>query len=765
MSSDRELYHHTQNRRLEIIAIIAALLALTAPFVYLLRTSHPLAAKENGEPSFIGTQKCGECHQTALASWKDSHHDLAMQPATEQTILGDFNNARFTDPTTGFTSRFFRENGKYFVETEGTDGKPATFEVSHTFGVYPLQQYLVPFPDGKLQCLNIGWDVEKAQWYRLPPYDVEGADDWLHWTRGGQNWNSMCAECHSTRLNKGFDIETGGYTTSWFEINVGCEACHGPGSRHAEWAARPPMARKNIAEYGLAVSSHDLSAEQQIAICAPCHSRRFQLGDNDHGQGELLDKLVPTLLDEGLYHPDGQIREEVYVWGSFTQSKMYSHDVRCSDCHNVHSLKPHRQDNELCTSCHRPQVYDSPEHHFHKREHLGKPSDGHLCVKCHMPGQYYMGIDYRPDHSLRVPRPDLSVKIGTPNSCSATDCHADKDLQWVNDAYTKWYGTTSKPHYGETFFAARKGEANVGHELRTIASDSLLPAIVRATALSLLRSYPSAATTDTFTLALKDDEALLRYTALGSLTNPDRSTLLGLVAPKLYDPVKAVRIEAALLMASLPDSEIREDDRQALTDGLAEYRAAMLYNSDFAPQRYNLGNLANALGEAAQAEAYYLAAIEIDEQFYPAKVNLAMHYNRTGNNDKAETLLREVVAENPNLHEVAYSLGLLLAETGDYQGAVTYLGRAADGMAHYTRARYNQALAFLKLKRWAEGEQALLACLTAEPANREYFMTLANLYLNFRKTERARILAESTLSRVPDHEEAAQLLKILDPGR
>ncbi len=746
-------------------ALAAALIVLATPFIYLVRPEHTISVPVEQDLHFVGSSKCGSCHRESYAKWQGSHHDLAMDVATEQTVLGDFNNVTFTDPYNNFTSRFFRRDGGFYVETQGPDGKLDTFQITYTFGVYPLQQYLIPFPGGRLQCLNIAWDDRNGSWYRLPPYEVEGPTDWLHWTRGGQTWNGMCAECHSTRVIKGFDIDTESYQTSWQEIDVGCEACHGPGSNHVNWADHPAMARPAVENFNLAVSTNNLTTKDQIAICAPCHSRRFQLGNNSHDQGELLDKMVPSLLEEGLYYPDGQILEEVYVYGSFTQSKMYQNGVRCSDCHDVHSLALHKKDNELCLQCHRAETYDSISHHFHKREHEGKPSEGYLCVKCHMPGRTYMGIDYRPDHSLRIPRPDLSRKIGTPNSCSTRGCHDDKDLEWINSNYSKWYGQARKPHYGEVFAAARAGSPESGAKLNLLAQDRLLPAIVRATALSLLRNHPSGETTATFTRALQDDDALIRYTAIHNLAYLDQQTTLRLIAPKLYDQVKAVRMEAAMALAAIPESSLRPEDVEAFRTGIEEYRQAMLYNADFAPQRYNLGNLAAARGAEKEAETYYLQAIAIDDQFYPAKVNLAMLYNRTGQNDKAAGLMREVLETNEQLYEVAYSLGLLLAEMQNYSEAAHYLGKAADGMPNYSRIRYNQALALMKLQRWQEAEQALLKSLAVEPENREYFQTLANLYLNFRDTTKARKLAEQTLQKHPDHPDALELLRILGKNK
>jgi tetratricopeptide (TPR) repeat protein len=746
----------------ERIALIAAVVILLSPALYLLKaqTVEPLPAAEAAH--FVGSEKCKTCHETAYNKWRGSHHELAMAEANETTVLGDFNDASYTDPYNQVTSRFYRKEGKFFVQTEGPDGRPGEFEITYTFGVTPLQQYLVPFPDGRLQCLNIAWDVIKKQWYRLPPYGVEGPDDWLHWTKGGQTWNTMCAECHSTRVTKGYDPDLDAYQTTWFEISVGCEACHGPGSEHIAWADKPPLARTNSEDYALTVRTGGLDATEQIKLCAPCHSRRFQLGDNMHNEGELLDVMVPQLLSEGLYYPDGQILEEVYVYGSFVQSKMYRHGVRCSDCHDIHSLKRHKEKNALCTQCHRAETYDSKQHHFHKEVHNGRPSDGYLCVKCHMPGRIYMGADYRPDHSLRIPRPDLSAQLGTPNACSAQGCHADKSLSWNVEHFTQWYGKSRKPHYGEVIAAGRTQKPAAEPELIRLAADPLLPAIVRATALELLRSYRSSASRTALSKALESDDALLRYTAIRSLAFFDAETRLKRVAPKLYDPVKAVRMEAAMLLSTLPEDRLRQDDREAFEKGLQEYREAMLYNADFAPQRYNLGNLAANLGDDARAIPAYLKAIAIDEQFYPAKVNLAMLYNRQGNNAEAEKLLREVVDQHPQLYETSYSLGLLLAEMQRYPDAENYLRRAAAGMPDYSRVHYNHGQVLLVLNRPEQAETALQKALTLEPQNQEFFIALAQLYLKVGQADKARALATKTLQSFPGFTAAQDLLQYLE---
>ncbi len=748
-------------KRWELVALVSAMVILLSPALYLLKTRTVVPVSMTAGLAFVGSEKCKKCHETDYNQWRGSHHDLAMDVANETTVLGDFSDVSYNDPYNNLTSRFYRKDGKFFVQTEGPDGQPGDFEITHTFGVYPLQQYLVPFSDGRLQCLNVAWDVEKKVWYRLPPYEVEGPDDWLHWTRGGATWNVMCAECHSTRLTKGFDPDTGVYQTTWFEIDVGCEACHGPGSKHLEWADKPPLARTQTENYALTVRSGNLDTTEQIKICAPCHSRRFQLGDNRHVEGELLDVMVPQLLNEGLYYPDGQILDEVYVYGSFVQSKMYQHGVRCSDCHNIHSLKTHKEKNDLCTQCHRAEVYDSKEHHFHKEVHNGKPSEGYLCVKCHMPGRNYMGIDYRPDHSLRIPRPDLSAELGTPNACSAQDCHADKTLSWNVEHYTKWYGETRKPHYGTVIAAARARQPEAEVDLNRLATDPLLPVIVRATALELLRAYPTPASQTTLTNALEDDDALIRYTAIRSLEFFDPETRLKRIAPKLYDPVKAVRMEAAMMLSVLSKEQLREDDRDVFKRGLEEFREAMLYNADLAAQRYNLGDLATNLGDEPLAIASYKKAIAIDDQFYPAKVNLAMRYNRQGKNTEAEKLLRQVVEQFPELYRVAYSLGLLLAEMEQYKAAETYLGKAAAGMPDHSRAHYNHGQILQILNQPEQAEIALKTALSIEPQNQKFFIALVDFYLKTGQVEKAKVLTISTIRQFPGHSAARKFLQYL----
>jgi tetratricopeptide (TPR) repeat protein len=749
------------------LAATAALLLIVLAFpLYVIKEARrpcKTSAGESAAATFVGREKCVKCHAKAAEKWRGSDHDKAMAVASEATVRGDFNNVTFEH--NGVTSRFYRRDGRYFVQTEGARGEMAEFEVAYTFGFEPLQQYLVRFPGGRLQALSIAWDVERQRWFHLYPDQRIPAGDWLHWTRNAQNWNGMCAECHSTDLRKGYDPKTDTYNTTWSEIDVSCEACHGPGSLHVRWAEIQPMARPEVENYGLVVRTQGTTARQQVELCAPCHSRRSEIGDYDHRGGDLLDTLLPVSLEQGLYFADGQIHDEVYEYGSFVQSKMFRSGVRCSDCHDVHSLKLLEPGNALCLRCHRADTYDSYDHHFHKKVHDGKPSDGALCVKCHMPERPYMVIDYRADHSIRVPRPDLTAQIGVPNACAQSGCHDDKPVQWSVDAYTKWYGQARKPHYGTILAAGRAHAPEAGGELGRLVQNPLYPPIVRATALSLLREYPGEETTRVLSQALADEESLVRRTAAASLSIQDARRFTGLLTPLLLDPVRGVRMEAAARLAGVSRDLLKPYQKEAFDRALAEYRDAMEHSLDFSSAGLNLGNLYTSLGRPDEAEKYYRTALQIDDLFYPAKMNLAVLLNGEGRNEEAEKLLREVLNAYPEQHEAAYSLGLLLAEMNRHAEAADILQQAAQGMPANARLRYNLGLLLQHLQRDAEAEAELQTALDLEPQNVDYLYALADFYAKRGRFDAASSMAERMVAAQPDNRMGHDLKALIERMR
>ena len=738
----------------------AGVIVLSCP-LHLARESLRTPAAQGAvaaEATFVGRAACARCHAKAAQAWAGSHHDLAMTEASDATVRGDFSGVTFAGD--GMRQRFLHDGAKFVIETDGPDGTPQRYEVAYTFGWEPLQQYLVRFAGGRLQAFSVAWDVPGKRWFFLYPGKVIPPGDWLHWTRNAQNWNGMCAECHSTNLVKGYDSDADAYTTTWSEIDVSCEACHGPGSRHVAWAEVTPMGRPRLENTGLVMRTSGIGNRELVELCAPCHSRRTELGDYDHRRSELLDNHLPVLLSEGTYHPDGQILDEDFEYGSFVQSKMFRMGVRCTDCHDAHTLKVRKEGNGVCLQCHRASAYDDARHHFHKQQWQGRPSDGALCVSCHMPKSPFMVVHMRADHSIRIPRPDLSRELGVPNACSRSGCHADKPPAWVADAYDRWYGVARKPHYGTVLAAGRRAEPSAKTDLLTLAADTLSPTIVRATALSLLGRYAGADVTAAFRSALLDEEPLLRRTAVAEAPIPDAAERVARLAPLLADPFRAVRLEAASALAGTPPSLLKPYQQAALATALADYVKAMEYSLDFSYAGHNLGLMYERMNDPARAEAYYRRAVAVDDLSIGPKSNLALLLARQGRAAEAEMLLRQLAAANPDEAQVAYSLGLLLAETGSMDEAAALLARAAAGMPADARAAYNAGLALAQAGRVAEAERLLRRAVELEPSRYDHLFALADLLLRQRQLAEVTVIADRMAALDPARPEAAQLRRL-----
>jgi len=693
-------------------------------------------------PYFVGGESCIECHKPEYDRWLGSDHDLAMDSVWEGSVLGDFNDAVFISGR-GDTSKFYTMDGRYFVYTHGVDGVFSEHEIKYTFGWWPLQQYLVPMEGGRLQVLHLTWDSRDGRWYDMSEAVYAGEnvtpENWLYWTNQAQNWNGMCADCHSTNLRKNYDHVNDMYRTSWSDIDVNCESCHGPSSAHLEWAAIPEMSRPDNINTGLVVDTRLMGAREYADHCARCHLRRAVLGDHDHFGRDLLDHYIPQLTGSPYYFPDGQILEEDYVYGSFLQSRMFMNDVKCNDCHDAHSLELVKTGNELCLQCHRREVYDNYNHHFHKmadrpelqegnhRQMVYLEGEGALCINCHMDGRYYMGVDYRRDHSFRIPRPDLSISLGVPNACNS--CHKDESARWSEQYITEWYGRSRDAHYGVLIAGGENADTAALAGLIALAGASVdqYPVMVRATALSLLDNYDDESTVNAMKLHLANEDPIIRHFAVRSFHAPDVEDYKSSLVPMLSDPVKAVRIEAAYGLSMLPAAMHDSSWVKVYQEALHEYEQAMIYTADFASGSYNLANLYSRKGDVKQAESWFLKAISIDDEFFPAKINLAMLYNMQQENDKAEALFREVLAQDPEQPEVYYSLGLLLAEMQRYTEAAKMLEKAGELMPERSRIFYNLGLLYDYLGKREKALFNLKKAMALDPANREYDAALTSV--------------------------------------
>jgi predicted CXXCH cytochrome family protein len=771
----------TQNTRMNTwnrLALLSAIIiVLSVPLYFLLNHTSPPSGPEllYGQLHYTGGETCIECHQKEFELWKDSDHDLAMAHATAKSVVGDFNDISIE--FRGETHRFYKRDSSFFVFTDGPDGEMQEFEVKYTFGIRPLQQYLVEFSEGRLQCLPLTWDVNKNEWYHMADtvYSGEIIDhaNWLHWTNQAQNWNGMCADCHSTQLKKGFDIVTDTFNTTWLDINVNCEACHGPGSEHIKWAKLPEMARLADDSYGLMVQTNNLDNRQYVDRCARCHARRSVFMDFPSYHTDLLDYMTPTLLIEPYYFADGQILEEDYVYASFTHSKMYMTDIKCNDCHDAHSLKLKMEAvtaNDLCLDCHRSDIYDTYDHHFHKKtgeegnaliagDSIYDVGSGSLCVNCHMTGRYFMGVDFRRDHSFRIPRPDLTLSTGSPNACNG--CHSENTAEWSVSYIDKWYGLSRRPHFATVFASARRGEVEANEGLINIALDELFPVIVRATAIYELQNYNDSMSRQAVIRSMSDPESMIRHEAVQSYIPVSTEEMMQLLTPMLNDPVKAVRMQSAFRMSSIPVDQMDSSILREFYESLDEYREAMEYTGEFSASRHNLGVIYQNLGKHAEAESNFLAAIRIDDQFYPSMANLAVTYNNLGKNDEAETLLRKMIKDFPEYHDAHYSLGLLLAEKGDYSGALKELETATELVPDYSRIWYNLAMLYQHFGRENEYLQAMENALILEPQNLDYMFALADYYYRVKNYEDVHKLALKIKEYYPDIPLGQELLDLV----
>jgi Tfp pilus assembly protein PilF len=699
-------------------------------------------AASPAKADFVGASACAGCHSGEFAAWQNSQHAKAMQHASADTVLGDFNNARFTYD--GIVSTFFRRDGKFYVNTDGADGKLADFEILYTFGLYPLQQYLVAFPDGRMQALSIAWDARPktqggGRWYHLYPNDHITYKDPLHWTRLNQNWNWMCANCHTTKLDRNYNAAANTYKTTFKEINVACEACHGPGANHIAWAKHEPGSQK-LADHGLivvlderrgvtwtpvaatgnAVRSTPLASERELAVCAQCHSRRAAFAAGMDHDGRLFDTHDIALLSEQLYFADGQQRDEVYDVGSFLESKMHAHGVTCSDCHDPHSGQLRAPGNATCAQCHAAVKYDVPAHTLH-----AAGSAGAECAACHMPTRNYMLIDPRHDHSIRIPRPDLSAKLQTPNAC--TDCHKDRSAPWAAAIIEKAFGPDRKgfQKFASVLHDGRIGAPGAAANLMTLAKDAESPAIVRATALADLRPYLSAGVIPALEAGLADPDPLVRGAALDVLLSAPPQERIRLALGLLDDPSAIVRIKAARVLAIMPDKGGDAALRGQLDRAFAEYVASQQANADRPEAHLNLGLFYTERRDPTHAEAEYRAAMALQADFIPAFVNLADLYRTYGRDAEAEKVLTSGLQLVPGSADLLHSLGLLRVRQKRVAEALPLLKAAARADANNPRYAYVYGIALHDSGEAKQGITVLEQALTRFPRDPALLSALA----------------------------------------
>ena len=654
---------------------------------------------------YVGSEQCKTCHSEIYNSWSQSHHGLAMQKATDETVLGNFNNFefRYFDEE----NLFYKKNGHFWVSIKSNQDQIENYKISYVFGITPLQQYLVQFPDGRIQVLSVAWDTRKKdeggqRWFHLYPNEYISKDDPLHWKGREHNWNYMCAECHSTNIQKNYDIEKDTFDTKWSEISVGCEGCHGPGKKHISLVNQGELSdskgfnidfRKDfnnpwIMNMNTGIAQRKTSSVEhssEINSCGRCHSRRSSITANYEYGLSLLDTHMPALLDEGLYFSDGQIHDEVFVWGSFLQSRMYQKGVTCSDCHDPHSakLKTNDEPSSVCSTCHLPSIFNTRKHHNHDEGQTA-------CVDCHMPSKNYMIIDGRRDHSFHIPRPEESEVTGLPIVCST--CHTNKTETWVNSTLKFWYGEKNNIHFARAIHAGREQKPGANTFLIDFIGNENFSGIIRATGLSLLSPPFNQTALDLIKESLLSSDALIRMGALRGLNATGNYLLAPLALPMLEDSILAVRLEAFKVLSPVRN-QLQYTNTALFKEVENEYIGAQLLMSERPEAHINLGNLSSDKLDNSLAEEHFLIALKMEPNSAAARINLADLYRKLERNNDARLLLERGLLLDINNAALHHSIGLTKVRLRQYDEALVSFAEAVQIEPQNRRYIYVYAIA------------------------------------------------------------------------
>ena len=718
--------------------------------------------------SFAGSGSCAGCHPAETKAWAASDHFWALREPDSNSVLGDFQDAHFTH--NGVTSRFFTKDGQYFVETDGSDGKLTQYQVRYTVGVRPLQQYLVDTGQGRLQTLDIAWDTQERKWFHLYPDQDVGSGNGMHWTGSYKNWQARCAECHQTGFDKGYDLKARTYKSHWAELTVSCESCHGPSTAHVETAG---AAKKSAAASILPTAAGKLGPGQQageLAVCGPCHARREAFSQKSAQVGSKFgDHYNLALLTPDLYFSDGQQNAEVYILGSFLQSKMKAKGVTCSNCHEPHGGKLIADGNAVCTQCHSEagrtefpslvrKTYDDETHHHHK-----PGTDGAMCVNCHMPNRTYMVNDKRRDHFFRRPDPLQAKAAGAPDAC--TGCHEDKTKDWAAERIADWFpGPSHEWQDRSAFIAFNTGDrsANTLESLAAYARDIDRPAIVRATALEMLRDTANSSIRESLMPLLKDDDDVVRASAVRMQRSAEAAAKAAVLSPLLSDISRNVRQAAAGELAAGQQEVMSPSTHEALKAAIAEYMDSRAANADMPESHMAMAGLALSLRNWNAAEAAFNEASSMDPQLVEAWIMLIRLKAALGDPQGAEQYAEKGLSHQPNSIPLLFERADLEAGRGNGKKAIDWYRRIVTIDPKQSDAWSAMASAALQAHDSNVALDATRKLMELQPANADAYVIAAIAHYMRQELDLARENARTALRlnpgvRLPD--ELANLLR------
>ena len=732
------------------LGVIGLVLLGVAGWTWSHRTFKPSAPVSQVAPA---SETCRECHVAEYEAWRTSHHALA-----ERAVDGKIDRTAF-DPVHAFkagskTNEARFHDGEFQIVTLGSKTNLEAYPVERVIGVEPVRQFLTSVKNGRWQVQEDSYDPKSDQWF-----DVFGADDrqpgeWGHWTGRGMNWNSTCAECHNTRLQKNYDDATDSYRTTMDEMAVGCGACHASLTEHAAWQQAHPGGKEKDPTVARPAPA------QTLGTCGSCHSRREDLTGHFAPGQSFFDEYQMQILDEtDTWFADGQVHGEDYELASFLGSRMSQRGVICIDCHNPHSAKTLLSGNDLCMRCHNGSFSNAPIILPPEHSHHSVASAGNQCIACHMPVTVYMQRHARHDHGFTIPDPLLTRELGIPNACNR--CHTDKSADWAAASTEKWYGQKMERHTRERtrwMAAAQKGDDSAKAHLIEMLAPERESFYWRAAAAGLLWRWSEDASVKKSLLAsLKDDHPLVREKAINSLeplADSGDDGVTTALRPMLNDASRNVRVAAAWsLRASLDMQSGAGRELQAMLD----------FNADQPIGRYRKAKFVLARHDPTEALIHLLKAAEWDPYSPPFRFEIADVLTQLGRTNEGIQELQELCRLQPQSVEAQFKLGLALADAQQIEPAVAAFKQAVKLDPENTLAWYNLGLASIAIGQVEESLTALDRAAALAPKEPQIPYERARTLVRAGRYTEARTAAKKALQMQPDFKPALDLLEALPP--
>jgi len=671
---------------------------------FLLAIALPLLGQsDNGN---VGAAACAKCHAVINHQWAGSLHGKMMRRATTESVEGDFSRGKVALHGSSYVVQ--HRDGKYYVTESELNNKATEHLIDYTLGSKRIQHYLTTLPDGRVLILPTTWDNIAKKWVHVgdvqnPEEDASGPI---------QVWNKSCYSCHVSQADKNFDAQQLRYQTTWQDLGINCESCHGPGREHvaAESGKNSSKGQSSGDANHAIINPAHLDAARSTMICAQCHSFRDVYVDGFKAGANFYDFFLPVMeyrlpaSENPAYWADGRPRwlsnEAIALW----QSQCFlKGGATCTSCHtNPHQVDVdrnaalHTGSNALCTSCHKAIAANVSAHTHHQRN-----TSGSSCVECHMPPTV-VGIDgqFR-DHSMSVPVPENTIGHDIPNACNL--CHKDKDAEWALQQVKAWYGDGSRQKLvarADAFSKGRAGDPQAVQGLLNIVSDTSAAAFIRANAAGYLASFPNdPAAYDAVFHALTDSEPLVRETAAFEIRPraAQRETVAPQLAALLHDPITTVRVSAAIALVAMGVHELPAADEVWFTRAKELYGARADLNSDDANQQFAAGRFFYLAGDIARSVNAFTTTLKLDSTI-PAQYYLARALAANGDSAAARKILEAIPANDQQYAAAQQFLASLrksdsgeqtnAAASGDSEAQATF----AEAQSQYRNENYGVAL-------------------------------------------------------------------------